>query len=137
MATDAELNAFESLRKIAPYRQDGSERMNKKRKKLKELRKVLARRRWGDELPGEGEEFVGHGAKYAHAAAGGARPSGAASADKKRKAGSSSNDATSTGDAQHNSGEPKKKKRAGAKERKKLRARAEAQGQATGAGEEA
>ena len=51
MATDAELNEFESLRKLAPYRGQGKEGGNKKRKKVKELRKRLAQRRWGDELP--------------------------------------------------------------------------------------
>ena len=52
MATDAELNEFESLRKLAPYRGPRKEGGgNKKRKKVKELRKRLAQRRWGDELP--------------------------------------------------------------------------------------
>lgn len=57
MATDAELNEFESLRKLAPYRgQKKEDGANKKRKKLKELRKRLAQRRWGDELPNPEDE---------------------------------------------------------------------------------
>lgn len=54
LATDAELNAYESLRKLAPYRRPG-EKEGRNRKKLKELRKVLQRRRWGEEVAPEDE----------------------------------------------------------------------------------
>lgn len=56
LATDAELNAYESLKKLAPYRRPG-EKEGRNRKKLKELRKALARRRWGDEVRPE-EEYT-------------------------------------------------------------------------------
>lgn len=56
MATDAELNAYESLRRLAPYRRpDERERSN--RKKMKELKKAVAKRKWGEELPPE-EEYT-------------------------------------------------------------------------------
>jgi len=112
MATDAELNAFESLKKIAPFRHDDSDKANKKRKKLKELRKVLAARRWGDELPGEDAELVTYGKKYVSSAGG--QQNGAAGGKKRKVEGEG--DLVDSG----------KKKRAGAKERKKLKARAEA-----------
>lgn len=57
MATDAELNAYESLKKLAPYRRpDEKERRN--RKKMKELKKAIARRRWGEDLPAEEEQLT-------------------------------------------------------------------------------
>lgn len=54
MATDAELNAYESLRKIAPYRRDSDREGSKRRKKLKDLKRTLSKRRWGDAV-NEGE----------------------------------------------------------------------------------
>ena len=56
LATDAELNAFESLKKLAPYRRPG-EKEGRNRKKLKELRKALANRKWGEEVRPE-EEYT-------------------------------------------------------------------------------
>jgi len=51
LATDAELNSFLSLRKIAPYRQDdGAAKAGKQKKRLKELRDSLKNRKWGEEL---------------------------------------------------------------------------------------
>ncbi|GAA5870321.1 hypothetical protein JCM16303_001963 [Sporobolomyces ruberrimus] len=49
LATDAELNAFMSLKKIAPYRMNEADQA-KQRKKLKELRDALKNRKWGDEV---------------------------------------------------------------------------------------
>ncbi|GAA5922995.1 KRI1 family protein [Sporobolomyces koalae] len=49
LATDAELNAFMSLKKIAPYRMSESDQ-SKQRKKLKELKDALKNRKWGDEV---------------------------------------------------------------------------------------
>ncbi|GAA5908312.1 KRI1 family protein [Sporobolomyces salmoneus] len=49
LATDAELNAFMSLKKIAPYRMSEADQA-KQRKKLKELRDALKNRKWGDEV---------------------------------------------------------------------------------------
>ncbi|KAI5475361.1 KRR1 interacting protein 1 [Pseudohyphozyma bogoriensis] len=54
MATDAELNAYMSLRKMAPYRQ-GEEKPRSK-KKLKEFRDALKNREWGVEIDEEAEE---------------------------------------------------------------------------------
>ncbi|GAA5887721.1 hypothetical protein JCM5296_004469 [Sporobolomyces johnsonii] len=51
LATDAELNAFMSLKKLAPYRQgDADAHAAKQKKKLQELRAVLRNRKWGEEV---------------------------------------------------------------------------------------
>ncbi|GAA5980013.1 hypothetical protein JCM10908_001498 [Rhodotorula pacifica] len=54
LATDAELNSFMSLKKLAPYRHDSaayrSKQAQKQRKKLKELRDMIRNRKWGDEV---------------------------------------------------------------------------------------
>lgn len=54
LATDAELNSFMSLKKLAPYRQDSaayrSKQAQKQRKKLKELRDSIRSRKWGEEV---------------------------------------------------------------------------------------
>ncbi|GAA5866742.1 hypothetical protein JCM3774_001978 [Rhodotorula dairenensis] len=54
LATDAELNSFMSLKKLAPYRQDSAayrtKEAQKQRKKLKELREVIRNRKWGEEV---------------------------------------------------------------------------------------
>lgn len=57
MATDAELNAYESLKKLAPYRRP-NDRERSNRKKMKELKKAVARRKWGDELPAGEEQYT-------------------------------------------------------------------------------
>lgn len=106
MATDAELNAYESLRKIAPYRHQASHKDNKKRKKVKELRKIIASRRWGDELPID-DDNLPFSTKYG------------TDGGKKRK---SENE---TPHRDNTEGPKEKKKRLGAKQRKKLKARVE------------
>ncbi|GAA5949086.1 hypothetical protein JCM21900_004854 [Sporobolomyces salmonicolor] len=54
LATDAELNAFMSLKKLAPYRQgDADAHAAKQKKKLQELRAVLRNRKWGEEVDEE------------------------------------------------------------------------------------
>ncbi|KWU43653.1 Krr1-domain-containing protein, partial [Rhodotorula sp. JG-1b] len=54
LATDAELNSYMSLKKLAPYRQDSaayrSKQAQKQRKKLKELRDMIRNRKWGEEV---------------------------------------------------------------------------------------
>lgn len=54
LATDAELNSFMSLKKLAPYRHDSaayqSKQAQKQRKKLKELRDTIRNRKWGEEV---------------------------------------------------------------------------------------
>lgn len=101
MATDAELNEFESLRKLAPYRGAGKDGGgNKKRKKLKELRKRLAQRRWGEDLPDPEDEAFRAAREH----------------KQKRKA-----DALENGNAEP-AGPPKKRK--GKKERQKQQAAA-------------
>lgn len=48
MATDAELNSYVSLRKMAPYRfGDDESKKSKNKKRLKELRDALKTRKWG------------------------------------------------------------------------------------------
>lgn len=103
MATDAELNAYESLRRLAPYRSTSADRDAKKRKRAKELRRVISSRKWGDEMPEEGQEAYF------------ARPKEHRLAPKDAK----------TEDAATANGEGGKKKRKGAKERKKQKAKAE------------
>lgn len=49
MATDAELNSYMSLRKLAPYRSE-EEKKGKSKKRLKELRDALKGRKWGEEI---------------------------------------------------------------------------------------
>lgn len=103
LATDAELNAYESLKKLAPYRRPG-EKEGRNRKKLKELRKALASRRWGEEvLPEQEYTFRDY---------------------------SSNKRAHDGGDAE---GQPKAKKRLGKKQRQKLKAQEGAEGSAEAA----
>ncbi|GAA6059080.1 hypothetical protein JCM10212_002051 [Sporobolomyces blumeae] len=49
LATDAELNAFMSLKKLAPYRNSEVD-VAKQRKKVKELKDALKNRKWGEEV---------------------------------------------------------------------------------------
>jgi protein KRI1 len=50
MATDAELNSYVGPRKLAPYRPDRDRvKLSGRKRKLKELRKALAERKWGKE----------------------------------------------------------------------------------------
>lgn len=111
MATDAELNEYEALRKIAPYRQQGGKdgSNNKKRKKLKELRKRLANRAWGEELPEDDGDAGYHAADYTR--------------KRKRDDQPAANGAPGPTGAAASSEGPKK--RVGKKEREKKRARAE------------
>jgi hypothetical protein len=54
------------LKRLAPYRTP-SDRDGKNRKKLKELKKAIARRRWGEELaPEEEHVFRDYSAKRPH-----------------------------------------------------------------------
>lgn len=56
LATDAELNSYMSLRKMAPYRSDGGDLEKPKgKKKLKELRDAVKQREWGVEIDEEAE----------------------------------------------------------------------------------
>ncbi|KAM0753786.1 Krr1-domain-containing protein [Meredithblackwellia eburnea MCA 4105] len=68
MATDAELNSYMSLRKIAPYRQSSSSEEHadkKRRKKLKGLKDALKSRTWGVDLDeDEGAQKHARRAKY-------------------------------------------------------------------------
>ncbi|GAA6022704.1 hypothetical protein JCM11491_003738 [Sporobolomyces phaffii] len=111
LATDAELNAFMSLKKIAPYRMSEADQ-SKQRKKLKELRDALKNRKWGDEVDETKalEELERR-------------------KEKKRKwksEGKAGADATGANAVGVSAGEerPKKKKRAGKSERKRLQAEA-------------
>ncbi|GAA5994929.1 KRI1 family protein [Rhodotorula paludigena] len=124
LATDAELNAFMSLKKLAPYRQDSAawqaKQQQKQRKKLKELRDTLRQRKWGEEV----DEAAAQRALDKRR-------------DKKRRyrenaekrkadaleAGGADEGGSGGADAAAGDGEPpKKKKRAGKSERKRLQA---------------
>ncbi|GAA5980268.1 hypothetical protein JCM11641_005524 [Rhodosporidiobolus odoratus] len=117
LATDAELNSFMSLKKLAPYRQDSpawlKKQHEKQRKKVKELRDVLKKRKWGEEVDEEAakeqlEKRKEKKRKYK------------AQAEGKEDGEEGGADASTSRAAD---GEPlKKKKRAGKSERKRLRA---------------
>ncbi|BGP12777.1 hypothetical protein JCM10213_007291 [Rhodosporidiobolus nylandii] len=117
LATDAELNSFMSLKKLAPYRQDSpawlKKEHDKQRKKVRELREVLRKRKWGEEVDEEDakvqlEKRKEKKRKYKERAAG--KEDGVGAGDGEAK-------------GAHGDGEPpKKKKRAGKSERKRLRA---------------
>ncbi|GAA6001833.1 hypothetical protein JCM10207_002341 [Rhodosporidiobolus poonsookiae] len=119
LATDAELNAFMSLKKMAPYRQDSAawqrKQADKQRKKLKELRDVLRRRKWGEEVDEDEAKAQLEKRK-----------------EKKRKwkAQAEAKDGGEAGGEGEGAGEPaKKRKRAGKSERKRLKAQAAEGGQ--------
>lgn len=121
MATDAELNEYESLKKLAPYRRDGSSSSGRNKKKLKELRRIISQRRWGEELP-EDRPDENALALSMQRRKEGKRPLTGTNdqpMEKKRRMNGPENGATEAaqGDA------ASKKKRAGAKERKKAKAR--------------
>lgn len=57
LATDAELNEYVSLRKIAPYRTDTSDgKARLRKKKLRDLRERIRGRKWGEEVPEDGPD---------------------------------------------------------------------------------
>ncbi|BGP44834.1 Kinetochore protein Spc24 [Rhodotorula kratochvilovae] len=119
LATDAELNAFMSLKKLAPYRQDSAawqaKEAQKQRKKLKELRDTLRTRKWGEEVDEEQAQKAldkRREKKKRYRDNAEKRSAEAAGAD-----GGEGGAAPTRGD----DGEPpKKKKRAGKSERKRL-----------------
>ncbi|TNY18993.1 KRI1-like family C-terminal-domain-containing protein [Rhodotorula diobovata] len=132
LATDAELNAFMSLKKLAPYRQDSAawqaKQQQKQRKALKELRDALKTRKWGEEVDEEQAQkaldkrrekkrrYRENAEKRAAETAG--EDGGAATA------------AAAAGGARGEDGEPpKKKKRAGKSERKRLQKEREQAGE--------
>ncbi|BGP21708.1 KRR1 interacting protein 1 [Rhodotorula toruloides] len=126
LATDAELNAFMSLKKMAPYRQDSApwqaKQAQKQRKKLKELREVLRNRKWGEEVDEEQAKIQLEKRKE--------KKRRYTERKEAREAGENG-----VGDGLRGAdGEPaKKKKRAGKSERKRLKEQAGAGG---GGGEE-
>ncbi|SCV68517.1 BQ2448_638 [Microbotryum intermedium] len=89
LATDAELNQFMSLKKLAPYRRSDEDKVkaSKQKKRLKELRDLIKARKWGDELPADGDEPSGKRKKYSQETSGGATKEGGA--PKKKRAGKS------------------------------------------------
>lgn len=55
LATDTELNAYISLRKMAPYRREDAPIKGKSKKRLKEFRDGLKQRKWGVAVDEEAE----------------------------------------------------------------------------------
>lgn len=121
LATDAELNAFMSLKKLAPYRQDSAswqaKQAQKQRKHLKELRDTLKTRKWGDEVDEEQaaralDKRRDKKRRYRE------------NAEKRAAEAGTGAGAEAGGEAASGRGEdgepPKKKKRAGKSERKRL-----------------
>lgn len=112
--TDKELNAYVSLKKLAPYRQDGSSNTKKKAqdKKLRDLKRATGQRGWGDALPQSRAKQVDL-SKYS-----------ASSGDKKRKR---DHESTLNGDGLSTEGAAGggKKKRMGKKERQRAKSAAE------------
>jgi protein KRI1 len=109
MATDAELNSYLGPRKLMPYRPDRDRiKVVGRKRKLKELRKSLASRKWGKEdeatewRRGKGKRKFQGGYDDSHVQQQQQRPPGGAD------------------------GEPAKKKRKGRKERLKQRSSREA-----------
>lgn len=86
LATDAELNQFMSLKKLAPYRRSDEDKIkaSKQKKRLKELRDSIKVRKWGDELPADGDEPPRKRKKYGQETSGGASKEGGAPKKKKR-----------------------------------------------------
>ncbi|GAA5850066.1 hypothetical protein JCM8547_001001 [Rhodosporidiobolus lusitaniae] len=131
LATDAELNAFMSLKKLAPYRMDSpawlKKEHEKQRKKVRELREVLKRRKWGEEVD-EDEALKALEARkekkrrYKEKDAGGAAAGGEGGEKKsnKRDAAAAAGEAGAAAEGEP----PKKKKRAGKSERKRKAAAA-------------
>lgn len=102
LATDAELNAYVSLKRLAAYRKD-EEKSGKRKKRLKELRDSVRRRQWGrHDAGGEGEPV-------------------SSSHKKHKKRTSAPHSGSSEGQP------PAKKKRLGKKERSRLKAAAPAE----------
>ncbi|GAA5887517.1 hypothetical protein JCM6882_001437 [Rhodosporidiobolus microsporus] len=126
LATDAELNAFMSLKKLAPYRQDSpawlKKEHDKQRKKVKELRDALRNRKWGEEVDEDLAERLLEERKEKKKRYRAKDKEGKEDGGEKRAAKEEGGD-----------GEPpKKKKRAGKSERKRLaKEAAEAGGAAT------
>ncbi|SCZ90494.1 BZ3500_MvSof-1268-A1-R1_Chr1-3g02023 [Microbotryum saponariae] len=89
LATDAELNQFMSLKKLAPYRRSDEEKVkaSKQKKRLKELRDSIKARKWGDELPADGDEPPRKRKKYSQETGGSTSKEGGA--PKKKRAGKS------------------------------------------------
>ncbi|BGO92911.1 hypothetical protein NBRC10512_006073 [Rhodotorula toruloides] len=117
LATDAELNAFMSLKKMAPYRQDSAswqaKQAQKQRKKLKELREVLRTRKWGEEVDEEQAKIQLEKRKEKKRRY------------KERKEAREAGEGGAGDGSRGADGEPpKKKKRAGKSERKRLKAEA-------------
>ncbi|KDE09816.1 hypothetical protein MVLG_00214 [Microbotryum lychnidis-dioicae p1A1 Lamole] len=89
LATDAELNQFMSLKKLAPYRRSDEEKVkaSKQKKRLKELRDSIKARKWGDELPADGAEPPRKRKKHSQETGGSTSKEGGA--PKKKRAGKS------------------------------------------------
>jgi protein KRI1 len=143
LATDSELNAFMSLKKLAPYRQDSPQWLKKEhekqRKKVKELREVLKKRKWGEEVDEEAaeRELEKRKERKRRYKEGGAPADGEEGGKQKKQkrartedSGWAGSGAVGVGEgAGEGQGEPKKaKKRAGKSERKRLAAAAAAGG---------
>lgn len=124
MLTDKELNAYVSLKKLAPYRNgnDGTGRKDKTQgKKLRDLRKATSERSWGNALPQSRAKQVDL-SKYSAGGGNGGHRQEQAAAGQKRKRGD--------GDAAAGEGDQPAqapKKRMGKKERQKRKAAAAAQ----------
>ncbi|GAA6032748.1 hypothetical protein JCM8097_000772 [Rhodosporidiobolus ruineniae] len=132
LATDGELNAFMSLKKLAPYRQDSpawlKKEHDKQRKKLKELRDVLKRRKWGEEVDEDlaQAELEKRKEKKRRYKEGGA---------KKAADGAAAEGGEAAGRRGEDGEPPKKKKRAGKSERKRRAKEAGAAGEGAEANE--
>ncbi|GAA5832203.1 hypothetical protein JCM11251_004278 [Rhodosporidiobolus azoricus] len=117
LATDAELNAFMSLKKLAPYRQDSpawlKKEHEKQRKKVKELRDALRNRKWGEEVDEDLAERLLEERKE--------KKKKYKNKDKKKEGGEGVEQGEGGRRERGGEGEPpKKKKRAGKSERKRL-----------------
>lgn len=111
LATEAELNAYLGLKHFVPYRDPNDlgaagRGMNKR---LQDLKRKLATRRWGEEVVVEEEESKGRDVAW--------------------KGKMRVNSAVGGGNGNGNGEPPKKKKRMGKKERTKRAARGEGEGE--------
>lgn len=115
LATDAELNAYISLRKFAPYRRgdDDQKKSGKNKKRLKELRDALKGRQWGEDPEEAAEREAGRQKKKIKWSEETGRKKEKTEKEKKE------------GDDSGAAAEPKKK-RAGKGERKRRKAQADA-----------